>query len=52
MFVAHARQQLADTDSQTFKAALWDLVWAGQITNDTFAPLRALGTTTNRTDEG
>jgi ATP-dependent Lhr-like helicase len=37
------RQQLADTDSQTFKAALWDLVWAGQITNDTFAPLRALG---------
>ena len=22
--------------------ALWDLVWAGQITNDTFAPLRGL----------
>ncbi|MEA2675285.1 MAG: ATP-dependent helicase Lhr and Lhr-like helicase [Chloroflexota bacterium] len=22
--------------------ALWDLVWAGQVTNDTFAPLRAL----------
>ena len=22
--------------------ALWELVWAGQITNDTFAPLRAL----------
>jgi ATP-dependent Lhr-like helicase len=22
--------------------ALWDLVWAGEITNDTFAPLRAL----------
>ena len=22
--------------------ALWDLVWAGQLTNDTFAPLRAL----------
>ena len=26
-----------------FEAALWDLVWAGAITNDTFAPLRALG---------
>jgi ATP-dependent Lhr-like helicase len=24
------------------KAALWDLVWAGVITNDTFAPLRSL----------
>lgn len=23
--------------------ALWDLVWAGVVTNDTFAPLRALG---------
>ncbi|MGK4004570.1 DEAD/DEAH box helicase [Sorangium sp. So ce1036] len=24
-------------------AALWDLVWAGEVTNDTLAPLRALG---------
>ncbi len=24
------------------QATLWDLVWAGQITNDTFAPLRTL----------
>ena len=39
------RSAHADTDSQTFKAALWDLVWAGQITNDTFAPLRALAAT-------
>ncbi|WP_434048342.1 MULTISPECIES: DEAD/DEAH box helicase [Sorangium] len=23
--------------------ALWDLVWAGEVTNDTLAPLRALG---------
>jgi len=32
--------------------ALWDLVWAGRITNDTFAPLRALtgsGAGTHRT---
>ncbi len=28
--------------AEEFKAALWDLVWAGQITNDTFAPLRGL----------
>jgi ATP-dependent Lhr-like helicase len=25
-------------------AALWDLVWSGAITNDTFAPLRSLAT--------
>ncbi|WP_437760522.1 Lhr family helicase [Sorangium sp. So ce1389] len=24
-------------------AALWELVWAGEVTNDTLAPLRALG---------
>ncbi len=42
------RGQLADTDRQTFKAALWDLVWAGKITNDTFAPLRALGLRSGR----
>ncbi len=27
----------------TVIAALWDLVWAGMVTNDTFAPLRSLG---------
>jgi ATP-dependent Lhr-like helicase len=27
---------------EDLQAALWDLVWAGRITNDTFAPLRAL----------
>lgn len=25
------------------EAALWDLVWAGRLTNDTFQPLRTLG---------
>jgi len=30
---------------QTFAAAIWDLVWAGRLTNDTLAPLRTvLGT--------
>ena len=26
-----------------FEATLWELVWAGRATNDTFAPLRTLG---------
>jgi ATP-dependent Lhr-like helicase len=29
--------------AQEVEAALWDLVWDGWITNDTFAPLRSLG---------
>ncbi len=28
------------TDRGAIRAALWDLVWAGVLTNDTFAPLR------------
>ncbi|RKR75615.1 ATP-dependent helicase [Frondihabitans australicus] len=34
---ATAAQPLLDKDLET---AIWDLVWQGQITNDTFAPLR------------
>ena len=34
--VTHAR-----SDDELLDA-LWDLVWAGEVTNDTFAPLRAL----------
>jgi ATP-dependent Lhr-like helicase len=29
------------TDDRDLATALWDLVWAGLITNDTFAPLRS-----------
>ncbi len=29
-------------DETTVLTALWDLVWAGEVTNDTLAPLRAL----------
>jgi ATP-dependent Lhr-like helicase len=29
-------------DEPTVLAALWDLVWAGLVTNDSFAPVRAL----------
>lgn len=31
----------ADYDEGSVLQAIWDLVWAGAITNDTFAPLRA-----------
>ena len=30
------------TDDTAMTTALWDLVWAGHLTNDTLAPLRAL----------
>ncbi|MDQ6900296.1 MAG: DEAD/DEAH box helicase, partial [Candidatus Dormibacteraeota bacterium] len=32
--------------------ALWDLVWAGEVTNDTFAPLRLLGPAAKRRPPG
>ncbi|NHC13612.1 ATP-dependent helicase [Motilibacter deserti] len=39
-------RQLSDavgsTDDPALAAALWDLVWAGAVTNDTLAPLRTL----------
>ncbi|NIJ05395.1 Lhr family ATP-dependent helicase [Frigoribacterium faeni] len=41
---AYFFRQLSDavgsTDDSALVTAIWDLVWAGQITNDTFAPLR------------
>jgi ATP-dependent Lhr-like helicase len=30
-----------DTPSEGLREALWDLVWAGEVTNDAWAPLRA-----------
>jgi ATP-dependent Lhr-like helicase len=30
------------TDSEKLKAALWELIWAGWVTGDTFAPVRAM----------
>ncbi|MDH3248570.1 MAG: DEAD/DEAH box helicase, partial [Acidimicrobiia bacterium] len=30
-------------DVEAVLDALWDLVWAGEVTNDTFAPVRAFG---------
>jgi ATP-dependent Lhr-like helicase len=43
---AYFFRQLSDTvgstDDQALQSALWNLVWAGLISNDTFSPLRAL----------
>lgn len=37
------RRQDNAVTAEVFKAALWDLVWSGHITNDTLGPLRSLG---------
>jgi ATP-dependent Lhr-like helicase len=44
------RQLAQDGHSESdLKAALWELIWAGRVTGDTFAPVRALlGGTGNR----
>jgi ATP-dependent Lhr-like helicase len=41
-------RQLADGDAEQFKQALWELIWAGWITGDTFAPVRAMLSGTRR----
>ena len=43
-----AIEQAANANRQVVTAALWDLVWAGVVTNDTFAPLRSLGAPATR----
>jgi ATP-dependent Lhr-like helicase len=35
-------------DEEVVLDALWDLVWSGEVTNDTFAPLRLLGPVARR----
>ncbi|RIJ01734.1 ATP-dependent helicase, partial [Clavibacter michiganensis subsp. insidiosus] len=51
-------RQLSDavgsTDDKALVTALWDLVWAGLVTNDTLSPLRALlagGSTAHKTPQ-
>jgi ATP-dependent Lhr-like helicase len=55
-FFRQLAQQVGATDGpltdQALTATLWDLVWAGRISNDTLTPLRALtrsGTPSHRT---
>ena len=38
----------AGGDSEQFKQALWELIWAGWVTGDTFAPVRAMLAGTGR----
>ena len=35
-------------DEDVMLDALWDLVWSGEVTNDTFGPLRMIGPATRR----
>ena len=39
---AARRRASGRTNDAALSAALWDLVWAGRVSNDTLAPLRAL----------
>jgi ATP-dependent Lhr-like helicase len=51
-FFRQLSEQLHSTDDRGLAAVLWDLVWAGRVTNDTLTPLRALirgGKTAHRT---
>lgn len=45
---AYFFRQLAGSDSEQFKSALWELIWAGWVTGDTFAPVRAMLSGTRR----
>ncbi|GAA4723367.1 ATP-dependent helicase [Nocardioides endophyticus] len=50
-FFRQLAQAVGSTDDAALSAALWELVWAGRISNDTLTPLRALtrgGTPTHR----
>jgi ATP-dependent Lhr-like helicase len=41
-FFRQIADTVASTDDTSLVTALWDLVWAGRLTNDTLAPLRML----------
>ncbi|GAA0657622.1 ATP-dependent helicase [Kitasatospora atroaurantiaca] len=42
LFFRQLGERLPETPEPEIVEALWDLVWAGYVTNDTLAPLRAL----------
>jgi ATP-dependent Lhr-like helicase len=41
-FFRQLSNTVGSTDDKALEAALWDLVWAGRLGNDTLAPVRAL----------
>jgi len=47
-FFAGLTQACPAARSEDVLEALWDLVWAGLVTNDTFGPLRAIGPVTGK----
>jgi ATP-dependent Lhr-like helicase len=42
LFFRSLSDRVGGPDDQALASAVWDLVWAGLLTNDTLAPLRAL----------
>ncbi|MFI7544588.1 ATP-dependent helicase [Actinoplanes sp. NPDC049599] len=42
LFFRNLSDRIGATDDTALAATVWELVWAGHLTNDTFAPLRAL----------
>ncbi|MBM2617712.1 ATP-dependent helicase [Actinoplanes sp. LDG1-06] len=42
LFFRSLSDRVGSTDDTALSAVVWDLVWAGHLTNDTLAPLRAL----------
>ncbi|GAA3337669.1 ATP-dependent helicase [Amorphoplanes nipponensis] len=42
LFFRNLSDKVRATDDTALAATIWELVWAGHLTNDTFAPLRAL----------
>ncbi|SCE74831.1 ATP dependent helicase, Lhr family [Micromonospora coriariae] len=42
LFFRPLADRVGSTDDAALTAAIWDLVWAGHLTNDTLAPLRAV----------
>ncbi len=42
LFFRSLSDRVGSLDDKALATALWDLVWAGQVTNDTIGPLRSL----------
>ncbi|GAC1326060.1 MAG: ATP-dependent helicase [Mycobacteriales bacterium] len=42
LFFRSLADRVGAVDDRELVAALWDLVWSGQVTNDTLAPLRSM----------
>ncbi|MFR9775467.1 ATP-dependent helicase [Micromonospora sp. MS34] len=42
LFFRSLSDRVGSTDDTALAAAIWDLVWAGHLTNDTLAPLRTV----------